>query len=777
VSLDPQISAHHLATVLSNAPAFADLSSATRQRVASLLRLQSLVAGEVVEREGGSGNALFLVIEGSIGITQRNDDPGATIYLGSRGPGEVVGELELLAGHSRLASMTAEEATVVASLSRADFDLLCQEFPQEIEILVAWMWGQLHSSQIRAAIGNSPLFRNLSAEAKSELEHSLEWTVLPSGATLFREGDPGNAMYLILNGRIQLFCQNNDGEDRGEAFNPQCQQLLAELGMGDTLGEMALLTHEPRSATAYALRDTHLALLDRCSFDRLIAAYPQELLGAFTHQIAERLREQNRGRGPKNKPPVSIAVLVCSPIAKGFAADLAKALAAFETTLHLNCASISSFSTDGAVAADAAEARLLAWLNEQETRYEHVVYEADAIEDLWTFRCLRQADVLLLAADAEENPVAIAARLQSLLQRADTKITPTVCLFHAVSSRLPSNTVGWRSATAATRHWHIRHGFAGDVFRIARFLTGRSIGLTLGGGFAFGLAHIGVIQAMREMDIPIDFVGGTSMGAIIALGCAIHFSRDQMLEIMERGCAHSLKGDYTVPIVSLLTGKKVAHSIGYYVGNCDIEDLWLPYFAISASLVHASMVIHSRGNALRSALASSRAPGIFPPLGWDDDVLVDGGLVNNVPSDVMRGEVGSGTVIAVDVSQDTDLWSRGQFDMHLSGWKVFLNKISPFSGKPKSVTIADILARIVRLGGVAHGKQIRASADLYLSPPLEKFTFRDFSRGEEMAKIGYDDARAKLEQWIARHGRPWEGAGTPGTDGRADLMTEPLVLS
>jgi predicted acylesterase/phospholipase RssA len=70
---------------------------------------------------------------------------------------------------------------------------------------------------------------------------------------------------------------------------------------------------------------------------------------------------------------------------------------------------------------------------------------------------------------------------------------------------------------------------------------------------------------------------------------------------------------------------------------------------------------------------------------------------------------------------------------------------------------------MMRLGGVAHQRQIRASADLYLTPPLENFTFRDFSRGEEMAQIGYNYARAELEQWIARHGRPWEGARTPGT--------------
>ena len=229
-----------LATILSKAAAFADLSSATGQRIALLLREQSLAAGQVLEREGDLGNALFLVIEGSIAITRRNDDLGGTISFGSRGPGEVAGEFELLTGKSRAATMTAEEATVVAGLSHADFELLCRELPHEMEAVVAWMWGELRSYQIKAAIDDSPLFRDLSAEAKSELEHSLEWTVLPSGATLFLEGDPGDAMYLIQNGRIQLFCRNCDGEGRGEIFDPRGQQLLSELGKGDALGERLL---------------------------------------------------------------------------------------------------------------------------------------------------------------------------------------------------------------------------------------------------------------------------------------------------------------------------------------------------------------------------------------------------------------------------------------------------------------------------------------------------------------------------------------------------------
>jgi len=123
-----------------------------------------------------------------------------------------------------------------------------------------------------------------------------------------------------------------------------------------------------------------------------------------------------------------------------------------------------------------------------------------------------------------------------------------------------------------------------------------------------------------------------------------------MLEVMDKGCVQALKGDYTLPIVSLLTGRKVGLTLGEYLEGLDIEDLGLPYFAISASLTHARMVVHREGSALRSVLASCRAPGMFPPLGWDGDVLVDGGLVNNNPADVMRECVGGGTVFASAVS-------------------------------------------------------------------------------------------------------------------------------
>jgi lysophospholipid hydrolase len=752
------MSIHNLAAVLGATPAFSGLSPESCRRVAALLKEQTLAAGETLAREGDPGDALFIILEGSLRLSSRKENPLNIFDFGRVGPGAVTGELALLTGHLRAVTVTAEDASVVASLLRNDFDLLCRELPQEMEGVAEWMGRQLHAYQIKMALYESPLFKNLSKPARAEMESSMQWILLPAGEALFREGDQGEALYLVVSGRIRLV-QNHDEAQEGNSLGARPERLLVELGKGDTLGEMALLTHEPRSATAYAIRDTQLARLDRASFDRIVAAHPQEMLGLFVSQLAGRLRQQNRGRKPEGRPPVSIAVLACSPSAREFANQLAKALSAFGRTLHLNRASLSPPPPgDRAIAPDVAETRLLAWLNEQETLYQHVVYESDTQEDPWTVRCLRQADILLLAVDAEEDPPAIRARLQTLMQRPEWKIASSLVLLHKRSSSAPTNTKAWLRATGAGGQWHLRAAYEDDIGRIARSLCGRSMGLVLGGGFAFGLAHIGVTQAFRDLGIPVDCVGGTSMGAVVAMLRALDFPREQMLELMEKGCIRSLKGDYTFPIVSLLTGKKLAHSLGELIGDRDIEDLWLPYFAISTALVNAGMVTHTSGNVLRSVLASCRAPGIFPPLGWNGEALVDGGVVNNVPCDVMRRLVATGTVVGADVSRRTwDFPVGEQFDMHLSGWRVARRRANPFSRKTKPATLMGIINRLVRLGGVAQEEQIRAAADLYLEPPLDGYTYRDFKCGEEMSQIAYDYTLTEMQRWIERNGRPWQG--------------------
>jgi voltage-gated potassium channel len=139
----------NLMLLLGASDAFSALPAKARQRVASLLQEEAFAVGDVIAREGDPGDALFLIVEGSVGLSRPGDGITATAQLGIAEPGTIIGELGLLTGHPRAATMISEEASVVASLSRANFDLLCLEFPQQMEIVVACMQQQLHTYQIR----------------------------------------------------------------------------------------------------------------------------------------------------------------------------------------------------------------------------------------------------------------------------------------------------------------------------------------------------------------------------------------------------------------------------------------------------------------------------------------------------------------------------------------------------------------------------------------------------------------------------------------------------
>jgi predicted acylesterase/phospholipase RssA len=279
------------------------------------------------------------------------------------------------------------------------------------------------------------------------------------------------------------------------------------------------------------------------------------------------------------------------------------------------------------------------------------------------------------------------------------------------------------------------------------------VGLALGGGFARGVGHIGVIRAMRELDIPIDMVGGTSIGAIIAAQCALEWDCQQMLDITCRRSAEALEGDYTLPVVSFLTGRKISGVMTSIGGNMDIEDLWLPYFCISASLTRGEMKVHSSGNAALGVIASTRAPGLFPPVTCDNELLVDGGLVNMVPSDVMRECVGQGTAVSIDVSAPVE-YGEVDFGLSFTGWEGLRRRFGLFTRAQKIPGLLDLLMRTLEFGRTPAAR-LRHLADAYLTLPVGKFGYRDFQHGPEIAEIGYRCAIEYFAEWLASHGRPW----------------------
>jgi NTE family protein len=604
-------------------------------------------------------------------------------------------------------------------------------------------------TRLLLALRRSDLFASLSAEAMTALQAQLTPVTLMSGEVLFKEGEPSDSLYIVISGRLRVVSR---------AADDQSERLVADLGHGEIVGEMGLVCDEPRSATVVAIRDTNLAKLSESGLNKLAATSAQPFYSAIIRQLASRLKNETAGIRTRKPTARCLAVVGLSedvPIG-AFTDSLTNALAKTGAVLRLNSERVDSlFGVPGAaqsMGGDDVQARFVDWLNGKETRYSKLVYEADPSNSAWTARCLRQADLILVVARARADYLEAGSQAVDLWGIGEaSKKTRILVIVHNDGNTPPKGTREWTLRIPAAHHFHIRMNTERDFARLTRFLNDRSVGLALGGGFARGIGHIGVIRAMRELDIPIDMVGGTSMGAVIAAECAFEWDYQKMLELTCKYSAESMQRDYTLPVVSFLTGRKVSQALMDFGANKDIEDMWLPYFCVSANLTRAEGKVHLSGNVSRSVIASSRAPGVFPPVTWDNELLFDGGLVDVVPSDVTRDLVGQGTVISVAASPII-VHGNVDYGLSFSGWEGLRRRL--FSKKDRLPGLLELLMRTLDFGRTPAAR-LRHLADAYLTLPLGNFTYGDFGRGAEIAEIGYRFALDYFGTWIESYGRPW----------------------
>jgi len=313
-------------------------------------------------------------------------------------------------------------------------------------------------------------------------------------------------------------------------------------------------------------------------------------------------------------------------------------------------------------------------------------------------------------------------------------------LLHAKRSAPPLCAAAWREALSAERMHHVCQGDCVDLDRLARLLTGRSTALVLSGGGARGYAHIGAIRALREHGVPLDYVGGTSMGAVIAAGVACGWNDEEMEARVRNAFVDSNPlGDIGLPMLALAKGFEVEKRLAAHFGDCDISDLWSPFFAVSSDLTRRTPVVHDRGSLVQALRASIALPGILPPVAVGSTVLVDGGVMRNLPADMMRA-VHAGPIVAVDVSIDAGLSPRdlvvppSLLRWFLSGeWR-------------KGPPIVSLLLRSATVTAERDLLAARQTADVLILPRLESVEIRNWKAFEPAASAGYAAAREALEK-------------------------------
>ena len=404
------------------------------------------------------------------------------------------------------------------------------------------------------------------------------------------------------------------------------------------------------------------------------------------------------------------------------------------------------------------------WFNSFEAAHDVVFYRGDLPDSAWTHQCLRQADRIFLLGRADQPLPQSPLDLPAFKERASG--LPEFLLLHPQGDRanLPEN-FSMRSGLFESHH-HVRAGNTGDIKRLARFIAGRAVGIVLAGGGARGFAHIGIIKALKEAGVPFDHVGGTSMGAILAAGMAMEWD---IPELTERMRAVFVKqnplSDFTLPLIALVRGKKASMALHKHFGDVRIEELAIPFFCVSSDLTTGRIHEHRAGVLWRALRATVALPGILPPVTYHGHLLVDGGVMNNLPVDVMREHaMGAGPIIACDVTGELDLQARDDRYGERPWWWLIGQRMR---GSP---SIISILMRSGTVGSEAQRRVVREQADYLIEPPMPDIGLRDWKKFDQAIQEGYDAAWASIE----KNGAPLT---TIGAEGPAMAVTKKLVIT
>lgn len=551
------------------------------------------------------------------------------------------------------------------------------------------------------------------------MDAMAEWFSLPGGWALLQAGEPPEGVYFLVSGSLAAFRP----VDRGG------HQLLGYIRPGEPVGEMAMIAREPHSASVFAMRDSELLRLPPAAFELLVHAHP----AMMEHMARLMLTRARAGAKPSPRAdPKVYAFISTSPTI-----DLKVRARTLQAGLkRLGCSAV--IVTEDDERAISAEGMNSAWFDALERKNDAVFLLSPIADTTWFRTCIRQADRIWYFARADARPSVPLLPPEEPSPARQFRLVDVILLHHGMD-RKAATTDEWRIACEAARLFHWRGLEDDDAARLARVIARKSIGIVLSGGGARAYAHIGVIRALREAGLPFDVIGGCSMGAVVAGCVAMGWNDDEIETRIRKAFVESNPlGDYTLPVVSLVRGRRVDDRLIEHFGDALIEDLTTPFFAVSANLVSGTLRVHRAGLLRRALRASISLPGILPPVvEGAHELLVDGAVIRNFPVDTLK-EVHRGPIIGVDVARrDTVDVEDFRNPPGFFGWVA----AHGFQAPPP---IASLLMRAATLG--IDPWEGRSGADLLIAPEMADIDMRDWKRFDEAVTAGYEAAVAALQR-------------------------------
>ncbi|KAL4141643.1 hypothetical protein QTP88_004247 [Uroleucon formosanum] len=705
----------------------------------------------VMQEDSHKDAALVLLLSGSMIVSQKMDPEGLTeAHMYSVNPGDIVGGLAVLTGEPGFLTFRADRPSIISILSRNTVYEIMRVKPQ-----------------IVLPIANTVVTR-LSSFVR-QVDFALDWLFFESGRAVYRQGEESDSTFIVLSGRLRSVITHENGK----------KELVAEYGKGDLVGIVEVITQTPRGTTVMAVRDSELAKLPEGLFNAIKKRFPgvvSTLINLLGHRILGTWQKPTISKTLDTRPTQSnFSTIAIVPISDdvpltSFTYELYHSLCSIRSTIRLTSEFVRSVLGRSIMDLN-NEYRLTTWLAQQEDQHKIALYQCDYSFSSWTQRCIRQADCILLVTLGNKQP--ILGKYEKEIERLALRTHKELILIHREDSDLPSNTVEWLNIRSwVSSHHHVQCpkrifskrsvsvicdqyekilqtevNIHSDYSRLARWLTGTSVGLVLGGGGARGAAHIGMIKAIQEAGIPIDMVGGVSIGAFMgAVWCGerdiIGMTRkaSSWAESMTNRWRQAL--DLTWPSTSMLTGQYFNHTLISALGETQIEDLWLPYFTITTDISASKMRIHTHGSLWRYVRSSMSLSGYMPPLcdPIDGHLLLDGGYINNLPADIMRN-LGAKHVLAIDVGSQDDMDFTNYGDS-LSGFWLMWKRFNPFTASVKVPNLEDIQSRLAYVSCVRQLEEVKTSDYCqYIRPPIDKYKTLQFKSFEEIKEVGYQHGK------------------------------------
>ncbi len=680
---------------------------------------RELTTGEVLLREGDVGDEAFEVLSGVLEIVRGPDEMRIAVV----GPGTTLGEIAMLAGCRRTATARAIEPSVVRAVDRASYERWVDEDDARSEALAEVARARIDGHRLLALIRD---VLGVDAAVAAEIAAASEWVRLGPGEELFAEGDPPDAAFLLVSGRLTVV----QGGDH-----------VREVARGELVGEIGLIERAPRSASIIALRDSTLARFDVDAFRALTDAHPALML-QVARTILGRLGRPNESRDRAR----SIAVAVTAPIdGRRCLAHLADELACHGTTRHLSADGVdAALGQPGLVESGRTYVlpALSELLQDAETGHDYLLLEMDAGSTRWTRvrarpRRPHRGRHVGAARRRRAPPRCGCARVRAR-RRADRALAGAgPPPWHVAAVRL-----GRRGGPPRGRPCDPRPRRVGSRPRPPRPARVRQ-------------RHRPRARRRRGEGVrPPRRVARPARAR--HRGRCHRRSVDRCADGGDDGAAAGSRraggGDRrAVPRVARLhRSHRVPAQGGAHRGNItraladiDLRDTWHPFFCVSTNLTRSRVEVHDRSSAATAVRASVAIPGVLPPVPYGGDLLVDGGVLNNLPCDVMRATGMVDRLIAVDLSPAVGPQAKDDDGRSVSGWRAWRGRRSQLPG------IVAVIMRSMVAGSVRDRDRMLAdgTVDCYLDLDLRGVGLLDFERVAEVAARGYRAALPRLTAW------------------------------